>query len=72
MKKVNETQICSITGKPYVGYGNNAWPFDGRCSDYANSKYVIPARILGVTPELIHKWGKKVIMRVIDDKMKSC
>ena len=39
MINANETKICSITGKPYVGFGNNAWPFEGRCSDYANAKF---------------------------------
>lgn len=38
--------VCSITNKPYMGYGNNAWPFKGRCSDEANMKYVIPSRFL--------------------------
>ena len=61
--------ICSITGKAYDGYGNNAYPFKGRCSDEANSLYVIPARLLGVTPEMIEKWGKEVVMRAIDEKM---
>lgn len=62
-------QICSITGKSYDGDGNNAYPFKGRCSDEANSLYVITARIMGVTPEMIDKWGKDVVMRAIDEKM---
>lgn len=43
--------ICSITGERYYGYGNNADPFYGRCSDYANGMYVIPARCMGITRE---------------------
>lgn len=62
-------QICSITGEVYYGYGNNAYPFPGRCSDYANSKYVIPARIMGVTPDMVSKWGVETICQAIDEKM---
>lgn len=47
--------ICSITGERYYGYGNNADPFYGRCSNYANSKYVIPARCMGITREDLDK-----------------
>lgn len=53
----NLEKICSITGKSYYGYGNNAYPFDGICSDEANSLYVIPVRIAGVTPEQIKAFG---------------
>ena len=49
--------ICSITGEEYYGCGHNAWPFKGRCSDYAEKRFVLPARILGVTPELIQSLG---------------
>lgn len=45
------SKICSITHEPYEGFGNNADPFYGRCSDYANHYYVIPARIAGVSRE---------------------
>lgn len=45
---------CSITGETYYGYGNNAYPFYGRCSNYANTFYVIPARIMGITREDIN------------------
>ena len=39
-------QVCSICGKPYTGYGNNAQPInDGRCCDECNAKVVIPKRI---------------------------
>ena len=41
----NTVKICSICGKPYMGYGNNAAPInDGRCCDECNEK-VIMARI---------------------------
>ena len=37
---------CSICGKKYDGYGNNARPVnDGKCCDYCNANVVIPARI---------------------------
>lgn len=38
----NTVKICSICGKPYVGYGNNAAPInDGRCCDECNRKVVM-------------------------------
>ena len=43
-----EKKICSICGKEYVGWGNNAQPVnDGRCCDRCNLDYVIPARLFG-------------------------
>lgn len=37
--------ICSICGKNYEGYGNNAQPVnDGRCCDECNGTIVIPRR----------------------------
>lgn len=37
---------CSICGKKYEGYGNNAHPVnDGRCCDKCNLETVIPRRI---------------------------
>ena len=43
----NKTQKCSICGKSYKGYGNNAFPIDwGRCCNECNDKFVIPLRIL--------------------------
>lgn len=45
MLKIDE-HICSICGKKYDGYGNNAQPInDGRCCDECNRKVVIPIRI---------------------------
>ena len=39
-------QICSICGKEYSGWGNNAQPVnDGRCCDDCNTTAVIPARL---------------------------
>lgn len=39
--------ICSICGKEYQGFGNNAQPVNnGRCCDKCNSNAVIPARLL--------------------------
>lgn len=62
------THVCSITGETYVGYGNNAYPFPGRCSDDANRKYVIPARLLHITPEYISKWGVGVVAGAVAAK----
>ena len=50
---------CSICGKKYVGYGNNAEPFNsGRCCDACNTDYVIPARLmryhLGLDPRIVN------------------
>ena len=39
-------ETCSICGKKYKGYGNNARPVnDGRCCDDCNDNVVIPKRI---------------------------
>ena len=65
-EKKNDVHTCSITGEKYVGYGNNAYPFKGRCSDWANTHYVIPARIMGVTPEQIKQYGMSHVKLVID------
>lgn len=41
-----ETGICSICGKEYTHWGNNAQPInDGRCCDECNSTRVVPERI---------------------------
>lgn len=38
--------ICSICGKEYQGYGNNAQPVNnGRCCDKCNGTIVVPRRI---------------------------
>ena len=58
----DKSGTCSLTGVHYDNYGNNAYPFDGRCSDWANTHYVIPARLMGVTPEMIQRIGKKTVM----------
>lgn len=61
---------CSITGEPYYGYGNNAYPFSGRCSDYANQKYVIPARFMGITPSIVKSWGgNRKFARIMDRQL---
>jgi hypothetical protein len=40
-------QACSICGKAFTGFGNDAWPVnDGRCCDQCNAERVIPARRL--------------------------
>ncbi len=37
--------ICSICGKHYEGYGNNAQPVNnGRCCDKCNGTIVVPRR----------------------------
>ena len=43
---MKEKKVCSICGKPYTGWGNNAEPVnDGRCCDMCNTTVVIPARL---------------------------
>ena len=37
---------CSIGGKSYEGYGNNAQPVNkGRCCDNCNATIVVPRRM---------------------------
>jgi len=67
----DKSGTCSLTGVHYDNYGNNAYPFEGRCCDNANSYYVIPARAMGITPEVIKKYGKDTIMTWIDNKHKE-
>ena len=46
MKLFKKRKKCSICGKKYDEYGNNAQPVnDGRCCNYCNENVVIPARI---------------------------
>ena len=45
MLDYNETGTCSICGKEYTHWGNNAQPInDGRCCDECNYTKVLPAR----------------------------
>lgn len=45
-KKDKKQHICSICGKSYEGYGNNAQPVNnGRCCNKCNETVVIPRRI---------------------------
>ena len=55
---LNTEKTCSICGKKYVGWGNNAWPItEDRCCDECNGMYVIPGRICGIkNPEEAKKW----------------
>lgn len=49
MKNKLKKGKCSICGKEYTGWGNNARPVNnGRCCDECNTKVVIPARM--------HEW----------------
>ena len=41
-----EEKVCSLCGDVYAGFGNNAWPFKGRCCDACNWTEVVPARLL--------------------------
>ena len=39
-------KTCTICGRAYEGYGNNAAPVtDGRCCDECNTTVVIPRRL---------------------------
>lgn len=41
-----QVHICSICGKEFVGYTNDAYPVNnGECCDLCNWSVVIPARI---------------------------
>ena len=44
---------CCICGKDYGEFGNNALPIrEGRCCDYCNARFIIPARLfLSKNPE---------------------
>ena len=69
MSNTEESKICSITGCAYTGAGNNAYPFDGRCCDEANIRYVIPARIMKITPEFIKAFGgNKAFAELMDSQ----
>lgn len=44
-----EIHKCSICGKQYEGFGNNAQPInDGRCCDECNKNVVIPRRLTDI------------------------
>ena len=44
--KDKDKDLCSICGKQYLGYGNNAWPInEGKCCDECNNKIVLTARL---------------------------
>jgi hypothetical protein len=46
LKPIPPTEhICSICHLPYGGFGNNAYPFTGRCCDDCNATVVIPERL---------------------------
>ena len=48
-EKQDDEKICSICGRPFTEYGNNAEPVnDGRCCDRCDNQFVIPARILAI------------------------
>lgn len=45
-KEKKDMHTCSICGKSYEGYGNNAQPINnGRCCDDCNKTIVVPRRI---------------------------
>jgi hypothetical protein len=37
---------CSICKRYYRGFGNNAYPYDGRCCDRCDEEHVQPHRLL--------------------------
>lgn len=54
LRKSEDLPRCSICGKGYAGYGNNAEPVNnGRCCDNCNTYIVIPRRITD------SKWKEK-------------
>ena len=68
---VGKKHVCSITGEVYYGFGNNAHPYFGRCSDEANMEYVIPARICGIPQELIKRCGGNRAFKKIWDESET-
>lgn len=74
-ERATEKHICSITGETYYGFGNNADPFFGRCSNYANNYYVLPARLMGISREDLNEVakgksqkGKNIVLKNFIDK----
>lgn len=46
MENKQPEYTCSICGKHFIGYGNNAQPInDGRCCSECNSNVVLPKRL---------------------------
>ena len=43
------TMTCSICGKTFRGYGNDAFPYKGKCCDECNTYVVLPARFKQLT-----------------------
>jgi hypothetical protein len=37
---------CHLCGEQYEGFGNNAWPWRGRCCDECNEQAVAPVRLV--------------------------
>ena len=68
---VGKKHVCSIMGKVYYGFGNNAHPYLGRCCDEANVEYVIPARICGISQELIKECGGNRTFKKIWDESET-
>ena len=57
--------ICSICGKEYQGYGNNAQPVDdGRCCNDCNSRVVIPFRMYSGRLQEIKKNGESEVLEI--------
>jgi hypothetical protein len=43
---MDENGACTICGRPYTRFGNNAEPINhGRCCDDCNRDIILPARI---------------------------
>lgn len=57
--------ICSICGKEFQGYGNNAQPVDdGRCCNDCNSRLVIPFRMYSGRLQEIKKNGESEVLEI--------
>ena len=57
--------ICSICGKEFQGYGNNAQPVDdGRCCNDCNSRVVIPFRMYSGRLQEIKKNGESEVLEI--------
>ena len=61
--------ICSICGKEYQGFGNNAQPVDdGRCCNECNSRVVIPFRMYSGRLQEIKKNGESEVLEIKSKK----
>lgn len=54
-------KICCICGKKFTEWGNNPRPVkdEGTCCDDCNMRYVLPARVFGLSAIVVPKGEQK-------------